>query len=168
MTLPFRLPGNVALALSLALLIPVGYSSPASAMPSVESIQPSATWPPKIDQRTIEYYRDRRLAPALYRWNGKGTCVFNGTAMGCTVKGLRTDNYPAYRPIYEIHWADGVIQTIWLGSDASAFVASNGTYAYAFYDVKEAAGAATCSLRTSTNNTTVFPCVTNMNLWMPR
>jgi len=168
MTLPFRCSGKFAFSLSLALMSPLAYSAPAPAMPSVESIQPTNTWPPKIDQRTIEHYRDRRLAPAFYRWNGKGICVFNGMAMGCTVKGLMTDNTPAYRPIYEIHWADGVIQTIWLGSDVSAFVASNGTYAYAWWDVKEATGAATCSLRTSTNNTTVFPCVTNMKLWMPR
>ena len=135
-------------------------------MPSVDEVQ-AIPWP-TIDASTIQEYRRRLLAPPVYEWSGKGICLFNGSAMGCRVKGLRSDASPAYRPIYQIHWDDGVLQTIWLGSDISAFVGSNNAYAFGLYSTNDSSGAAMCSVRTSTNNTTVFPCVTNMSLWVSR
>jgi hypothetical protein len=89
-------------------------------------------------------------------WTTEGTCWFNGVPMGCTVDAFHDDSgySEAWSATYVINWADGLQQTIDVGSDVRASVLVNGKRTAAEQQPTDHAGH--CVIRTVTGNVTIF------------
>lgn len=93
--------------------------------------------------------------PALAEgWITKGTCWFNGVPMGCRVQASSDLSAQAWSATYVIDWADGVRQTIDVGSDVRASVLVDGKRTAA--EQQRPDGQGHCVIKTITGNITIF------------
>ena len=87
-------------------------------------------------------------------WSTSGRCFFNGASQRCTVNASADLSYPAWSARYVLLWADGIRQTITVGSDVSATVIVDGQSTAAEQLPPDQAGH--CVIRTVTGNVTKF------------
>ena len=87
-------------------------------------------------------------------WSTSGRCFFNGTPQRCTVNASADLSYPAWSARYVLLWADGIRQTITVGSDVSATVIVDGQSTAAEQLPPDQAGH--CVIRTVSGNVTKF------------
>ena len=87
-------------------------------------------------------------------WSTTGRCSFNGASQPCTVSASADLSYPAWSARYVLRWADGVRQTITVGSDVRATVVVDGKSTAAEQLRPDQVGH--CVIRTVTGNVTKF------------
>lgn len=87
-------------------------------------------------------------------WSTTGRCVFNGASQPCRVQASADLTSPAWSASYGLLWADGIRQTILVGSDVRAAVIVDGTSTAAEQLPPDPAGH--CVIRTVTGNVTTF------------
>jgi len=87
-------------------------------------------------------------------WSTSGRCLFNGASQRCTVNASADLSYPAWSARYVLLWADGIRQTITVGSDVSATVIVDGQSTAAEQLPPDQPGH--CVIRTVTGNVTKF------------
>ena len=87
-------------------------------------------------------------------WSTTGRCSFNGIPQRCTVNASVDLSYPAWSARYVLLWADGIRQTITVGSDVRATVIVDGKSIAAEQLRPDRAGH--CVIRTVTGNVTKF------------
>jgi hypothetical protein len=87
-------------------------------------------------------------------WSTTGRCSFNGASQNCTVRASADLSYPAWNARYVLLWADGIRQTITVGSDVRATVIVDGKSIAAEQLRPDQAGH--CVIRTVTGNVTKF------------
>lgn len=87
-------------------------------------------------------------------WTTKGTCWFNGVPRGCRVQAASDLSAQAWSATYVIDWADGIRQTIDVGSDIRASVLVDGKRTAAEQQPTDRYGH--CVIRTVTGNVTIF------------
>ena len=87
-------------------------------------------------------------------WTTIGRCSFNGASQPCTVRASADLSYPAWNARYVLLWADGIRQTITVGSDVRATVIVDGKSTAAEQLPPDQAGH--CVIRSVTGNVTKF------------
>lgn len=87
-------------------------------------------------------------------WTTIGRCSFNGASQPCTVRASADLSYPAWNARYVLLWADGIRQTIIVGSDVRATVIVDGKSIGAEQLPPDQAGH--CVIRSLTGNVTKF------------
>ena len=87
-------------------------------------------------------------------WSTSGRCFFNGASQRCTVNASADLSYPAWSARYVLLWADGIRQTIMVGSDVRATVIVDGLSTAAEQLLPDQAGH--CVICTVTGNVTKF------------
>jgi hypothetical protein len=87
-------------------------------------------------------------------WSTTGRCSFNGAFKPCTVRASADLSYPAWSARYVLLWADGIRQTIIVGSDVRARVIVDGKSIAAEQLPPDQAGH--CVIRSVTGNVTKF------------
>ena len=87
-------------------------------------------------------------------WSTTGRCSFNGVSQPCAVSASADLSYPAWSARYVLLWADGIRQTITVGSDVRARVIVDGKSIAAEQLRPDQAGH--CVIRTVTGNVTKF------------
>jgi len=87
-------------------------------------------------------------------WTTTGRCSFNGASQNCTVRASADLSSPAWSARYVLLWADGICQTITVGSDVRATVIVDGKSTAAEQLPPDQAGH--CVIRSVTGNVTTF------------
>ncbi len=87
-------------------------------------------------------------------WSTTGRCSFNGVSQPCAVSASADLSYPAWSARYVLLWADGIRQTITVGSDVRATVIVDGKSIAAEQLPPDQAGH--CLIQTVTGNGTKF------------
>jgi len=87
-------------------------------------------------------------------WSTTGRCFFNGASQPCSVRASADLSYPAWSARYVLLWADGIRQTITVGSDVRATVIVDGKSIAAEQLPPDQVGH--CVIRTVTGNVTKF------------